>query len=111
MVAHALRQAGLVTGVTTTDDVLVDGSVIKYGDSAGAGAARRVLAVPTMEAAVLETARGGLIKFGLGFDRCSVAVVTNIEADHLGELGVETLEDLARVKLIVPLSAEQVCQA
>lgn len=108
MVAHALRRQGLVTGVTTTDDTVVDGRVIKYGDCAGAGSARRVLSIPTVEAAVLETARGGLIKFGLGFDRCSVAVVTNIEADHLGELGVETLEDLARVKLIVPQSAEQV---
>ena len=108
MIAHVLRSVGLVTGVTTTDEAVVDGKVIQRGDCAGAGFARRVLSVPTVEAAVLETARGGLIKYGLGFDRCSVAVVTNIEADHLGELGIETLEDIARVKLIVPLSAEQV---
>lgn len=108
MVAHALRRAGLVTAVTTTDDTVVDGRIIRHGDCAGAGFARLVLSVPTVEAAVLETARGGLIKFGLGFDRCSVAVVTNIEADHLGEDGVQTLEDLARVKLVVPQSADQV---
>lgn len=108
LIAHMLTSAGLVTGVTTTDDTVVGGKVIQRGDCAGAGFARRVLSVPTVEAAVLETARGGLIKFGLGFDRCAVAVVTNIAADHLGELGVETLEDLARVKLTVPLSAERV---
>ena len=108
MIAHVLRSVGLVTGVTTTDEAVVDGKVIQRGDCAGPGFARRVLSVPTVEAAVLETARGGLIKYGLGFDRCSVAVVTNIEADHLGELGIETLEDLARVKLTIPLSAERV---
>lgn len=108
MVAHALRRAGFFTGLTTTDDMVVDGRIIKRGDCAGAAHARHVLAIKAVEAAVLETARGGLIKYGLGFDRCSVAVVTNIAADHLGEDGVETLEDLARVKLVVPLSAEQV---
>lgn len=108
MIAHVLQSTGLVTGVTTTDDTVVDGRVIERDDCAGAGHARRVLSVPSLEAAVLETARGGLIKYGLGFDRCTVAVVTNIEADHLGELGVETIEDLARVKLIVPMNAEQV---
>ena len=106
MIAHILKSAGFLTGVTTTEEVMVDGKIIERGDCAGAGSARQVLAVPTLEAAVLETARGGIIKYGLGFDRCIVAVVTNVDADHLGQYGVDTLEDLARVKLTVPLYAD-----
>lgn len=108
MIAHILMKAGLLTGVTTTDEAAVGGRIIERGDCAGAGPARRVLSVPLLEAAVLETARGGIIKYGLGFDLCSVAVVTNVEADHLGEHGVQTIEDLARVKLTVPKTAARV---
>lgn len=106
LVAHALQSAGFVTGVATTEEMMVDGRIVERGDCAGAPFARRVLAVPVVEAAVLETARGGIIKHGLGFDRCSVAVVTNVAEDHLGQDGVDTLEDIARVKLTVPRHAD-----
>lgn len=107
LVAHILRSTGLVTGLTSTGNAMIDGRVIERGDCAGPGYARRVLEVPTLEAAVFETARGGIIKFGLGFDRCAVAVVTNVEADHLGQNGINTVEELAAVKAVVPRHAEQ----
>jgi cyanophycin synthetase len=108
LIAHILQQQGLLTGMVTTNEVSIDGKVIARGDSAGPGPARQILSVPTLEAAVLETARGGIIKYGLGFDTCDVAVVTNVENDHVGELGVKTLEELTRVKLTVARHAEGV---
>ncbi|MFC7543945.1 Mur ligase family protein [Siccirubricoccus deserti] len=71
------------------------------GDASGPKSARTVLRDPTVEAAVLETARGGMLREGLGFNRCDVGTVLNVAADHLGLKGVDTLEDLARVKSIV----------
>ena len=98
MVGHTLRQAGIRTGVTTTEGIYLDGKRITRGDCTGYWSARTVLTDPTVEAAVLETARGGLFKRGLGFEACDVAAVLNIHDDHLGQHGAETLEDLARVK-------------
>lgn len=106
MIAHILTRCGRVTARTTTDEMAIDNHIIVKDDCAGAGFARRVLAMPQVEAAALEVARGGLIKYGLGFARCDVAVVTNIEADHIGELGVESLDELAEVKKIVADSAD-----
>jgi cyanophycin synthetase len=107
MIAHCLRKCGHVTGRTTTEEAAVDNDIIMSGDCAGPGPARRILAIPHVEAAVLETARGGIIKYGLGYDKCDVSIVLNVEADHLGENGIDTLEELAKVKQVVAQSAER----
>ncbi len=101
MVAHMLKLHGLRVGLTTTDGIYIDGELYMRGDLTGPWSARMALKDPTIEAAVLETARGGILREGLGFDRCDVGAVLNIQADHLGLRGVETLEDLARVKSLV----------
>ncbi|MDM5175627.1 cyanophycin synthetase [Massilia sp. DJPM01] len=105
MIAHAARLAGLRTGVTTTEGVFIDGHRIIDGDCAGYHSARTLLATPGVDIAVLETARGGILKRGLAFDRCAVAVVLNVSADHLGLDGVETVAELAAVKAVVANSA------
>ena len=107
LIAHTVRMAGLVTGVTTTEGVFIDGKQIVKGDCTGYWSARTVLSAPEVEFAVLETARGGLLKRGLAFDRCDVGVVLNVAADHLGLDGVDTIEDLAQVKAVVALSASK----
>jgi cyanophycin synthetase len=98
-IAHILRSLGRKVGMTCTDGIFVDERRIEAGDCSGPLSAQAVLANPTVEAAVLETARGGILRAGLGFDRCDVAVVTNIgEGDHLGLSDIETLDKLAVVK-------------
>jgi cyanophycin synthetase len=101
LIAHATRRAGLRTGVTTTEGVYIDGERILKGDCTGYRSARTVLASPDVDFAVLETARGGILKRGLAFDRCDVAVVLNVSADHLGLDGIDTVEELARVKAVI----------
>jgi cyanophycin synthetase len=101
MIAHILSQAGLAVGMTSTDGVLVAGRPVGYGDASGPRSAQLVLDDPAVEAAVLETARGGILRRGLGYDRADVAVVTNITADHLGSDGVDDLDDLTEVKALV----------
>jgi cyanophycin synthetase len=101
LIEHAARSAGLRTGCTTTEGVFIDGEQIAKGDCTGYRSARSVLASPEVEFAVLETARGGILKRGLAYDRCDVAVVLNVSADHLGLDGVDTIEDLAKVKAVV----------
>ena len=101
LIAHATRLAGLRTGVTTTEGVYIDGERILKGDCTGYRSARTVLASPDVDFAVLETARGGILKRGLAFDKCDVAVVLNVSADHLGLDGVDTVEELARVKRVI----------
>jgi cyanophycin synthetase len=105
IIAHSAAMAGLLTGVTTTDGVFIDGERVATGDCTGYWSARTVLADPEVELAVLETARGGILKRGLAFDRCDVGIVLNVTADHLGLDGVDTLEDLAQVKAVVASSA------
>jgi cyanophycin synthetase len=90
-----------LVGMTTTEGVYIDGERIIAGDCSGPKSAQAVLLHPRVEVAVLETARGGILREGLAFDSCSVGVVTNISADHLGLGGVQTLEELARVKQVV----------
>jgi cyanophycin synthetase len=107
LVAHAVRMAGLRTGVTTTEGVFIDGQRILKGDCTGYRSARTVLAAPDVDFAVLETARGGLLKRGLAYDRCDVSVVLNVSADHLGLDGVDSVEELARVKLVVAQRARR----
>lgn len=105
MIAHVLRANGLRVGMTTTDGVFADDRPLYLGDASGPRSAEMILDDPTVQAAVLETARGGILARGLGYDRADVAVVTNITADHLGVDGIEDIEDLARVKALV---AEQI---
>jgi cyanophycin synthetase len=102
LLAHLLGRPGRVVGMTCTDGMYVDGRRLDARDCSGPRSARAVLLNPRVEAAVLETARGGILREGLGFDTCDVAVVTNIgQGDHLSLRGIETVEDLARVKRVV----------
>jgi len=107
LVAHTTRLAGLRTGVTTTEGVYIDGERIVKGDCTGYRSARTVLASPEVDFAVLETARGGLLKRGLAYDRCDVSVVLNVSADHLGLDGVDSVAELAAVKLVVAQRARR----
>ena len=102
LIAHMSRCAGQVTGWSSTDGIFVDGVEIAAGDWSGYGGAGRVLADPTVQFAVLETARGGLLLRGTGALWNDVSVVTNVGADHLGLQGVHTIDDLAEVKAVVP---------
>lgn len=101
MLAHVLKMAGFTVGQTSTDAVKVDGSVTVKGDMTGPVAASIVLRDPDVDMAVLETARGGILRAGLGYKRCDVGAVLNVSADHLGLGGIDTLEQLARVKRVV----------
>ena len=98
MLGRILTEAGLTVGTVTTDEVRVGEEVVALGDYAGVTGAEIVFNDRRCEAAVLETARGGIIKRGLAFDRCDVAALTNIGEDHLGEHGVETREQMAEYK-------------
>ena len=109
MIGHAVRQTGLHTGCTTTEGVFIDGAAILQGDCSGYWSARAVLTAPEVEFAVLETARGGIMKRGLGYDTCDVAIVLNVTADHLGLDGIHTVEQLAEVKGVVARSARKAC--
>jgi len=104
MISHIMKTAGRRVGMTTTDGIYIDGTQIMAGDMSGPTSAKMVLKNPTINYAVLETARGGILRSGLGFDRCDIAVVTNLTSDHLGLQGVDTMADLARVKAVVPQS-------
>ncbi len=102
LIAHLLAAHGLRTGMTNTDGVYVNGRQTDSGDCSGPKSARNVLMHPDVDAAVFEIARGGVLREGLGFDRCEVAVVTNIgSGDHLGLNYITTVEDLAVVKRVV----------
>ena len=101
MVKHILRQAGHCVGLTNTSGVLIDEQLVQRGDATGPKSARLVLGDPTVDVAVLETARGGMLREGLGFDRADIGCVLNVTADHLGLGGMETLRDLARLKSLV----------
>ena len=102
LIAHLLATSGLRVGMTNTDGAYVQGRQIDSGDCSGPRSARNVLAHPDVDAAVFETARGGILREGLGFDRCAVAVVTNLgEGDHLGLNYISTVEDLAVLKRVI----------
>jgi cyanophycin synthetase len=102
LIAHLFTAQGLRVGMTNTDGVYVNGRQIDSGDCSGPKSARNVLLHPEVDAAVFETARGGILREGLGFDRCRVAVVTNIGAgDHLGLNYITTVEDLAVLKRVI----------
>ncbi|WP_353719908.1 cyanophycin synthetase [Dyadobacter sp. 676] len=101
LTAHLMGQQGDCVGYTTTDGVYIDGRLIEQGDCTGPESAHKILTNPTVDVAVLETARGGILRSGLGFDQCDVGVITNIASDHLGMNGIQTLEDMRRVKSVV----------
>lgn len=101
LIAHLAMTAGLRTGWSSTDGVLVQGELIEHGDYSGPGGARAVLAADGVEFAALETARGGMLLRGLGVAATDVSLVTNVSADHLGQNGIETVDQLAEVKAII----------
>jgi cyanophycin synthetase len=102
LISHILRNSGHTVGFTTTDGTYIGNEQITKGDNTGPVSAQLVLKDPTVDVAVLETARGGIIRSGLGFDHCDIGVVINVQEDHLGLKDVNTLEDLARVKSVIP---------
>ena len=100
--AHIFRSIGRRVGMTNTEGIYFNGRRIESGDCSGPQSAQKVLANPLCDVAVLETARGGVLRAGLGFDHCDVAVVTNVgEGDHLGLGGINDLETLAKVKRVI----------
>ncbi|MFO7877161.1 MAG: cyanophycin synthetase [Desulfovermiculus sp.] len=101
LTAHMLRQAGRQVGMACTGTIEIDNHIIMRGDYSGPMAAQTVLQEPTVDHAVLEVARGGIMRRGLGFDACDVGVLLNIASDHLGEQGIHTLDELARCKTVV----------
>jgi cyanophycin synthetase len=101
MLAHIQKMNGHTVGLTTTDGVYIDGERTVAGDMTGPKSAQMVLSDPSVDLAVLETARGGLLRAGMGYRECNVGAVLNVAADHLGLGGIETLEQLAEVKRIV----------
>lgn len=102
LISHILAGSGRRVGMTCTDGVFVEGRRIDDGDCSGPKSAKKVLMNPGVDAAVFETARGGILREGLAFDRCDVAVITNIgDGDHLGMSDIQTLEQLAKVKRCV----------
>lgn len=102
MIAHIGRCAGLSVGWSSTDGIYIDGELIEAGDYSGPSGAGRVLGHPGVQLAVVETARGGILLRGIGIRENDVSVVTNISADHLGMHGIDTLDQLAEVKSVVP---------
>lgn len=102
LMAHMAKMKGYKVGYTTTDGVYIQNRMLMQGDCTGPQSAEFVLKDPTVDFAVLECARGGILRAGLGFKQCDVGIVTNVTADHLGLKGIHTLEQLAKVKAVVP---------
>ncbi|OFY82758.1 MAG: cyanophycin synthetase [Bacteroidetes bacterium RIFCSPLOWO2_12_FULL_35_15] len=101
LIAHIVKNNGFRVGFTTSDGIYVQNSMLTKGDTTGPVSAEFILKDPTVEFAVLETARGGILRAGLGFGKCDVAVVTNIQEDHMGLSDINTLKDMANVKGVV----------
>jgi cyanophycin synthetase len=101
MLAHIQKMNGFTVGLATTDGVYIDGERTVAGDMTGPTSAQMVLRDPSVDLAVLETARGGLLRAGMGYRSCDVGAVVNVSADHLGLKGIDTIEQLAEVKRIV----------
>lgn len=101
LLAHIVKFNGFKVGYTTSDGIYVQNHMLEKGDTTGPVSAEFILKDPTVEFAVLETARGGILRAGLGFSRCDIGIITNIQEDHLGLSDINTLDDLARVKSVV----------
>lgn len=104
LMAHMVKTMGHKVGFTTTDGIYIQNRMLQAGDCTGPVSAEFVLKDPTVNFAVLETARGGILRAGLAFSFCDIAIVTNVAADHLGLKGINTVEEMARVKAVVPES-------
>ncbi|HNQ28327.1 MAG TPA: Mur ligase family protein, partial [Aquaticitalea sp.] len=102
LIAHLAKMKGHKVGYTTSDGVYIQNQILMKGDCTGPASAEFVLKDPTIDFAVLECARGGLLRAGLGFHKCDIGIVTNVAADHLGLKGIHTLEQLAKVKGVIP---------
>jgi cyanophycin synthetase len=109
MVGHILKLAGYTVGMATTDGVYIDGVLTVRGDMTGPFSSQLVLRDPTIDAAVLESARGGIVRSGLGWRRCNVGAVLNVAADHLGLGGIDSVDELAEVKQIIAEVAQDFC--
>lgn len=107
LLAHIAKTAGYNPGYTTTDGIYIGDYKIKDGDTTGPASGRLILNDPTIDFAVLETARGGLLRGGLCFDQCDVGIITNIQEDHLGLNDIENLQDLAQLKAVVARSVKE----
>jgi cyanophycin synthetase len=101
LIAHIAKTCGHKVGFTTTDGIYIQNQMLQKGDCTGPQSAEFVLKDPTVDFAVLETARGGILRAGLGFHHCDIGIVTNVAADHLGLKGINTIEEMARVKAVV----------
>lgn len=107
LIAHIVKNNGYKVGFTTSDGIYIQNHMMEKGDTTGPISAEYILKDPTVEFAVLETARGGILRAGLGFGRCDIAIITNIQEDHLGLSDIHTLDDLARVKSVVVRSVKK----
>jgi cyanophycin synthetase len=107
LISHIVKNNGYRVGFTTSDGIYVQNSMLTKGDTTGPASAEFVLKDPTVEFAILETARGGILRAGLGFSMCDIAVVTNIQEDHMGLSDIHTLKDMARVKGVVARSVKR----
>lgn len=102
LLAHIMKQTGSIVGFNTTDGIYIQNELMVTGDCTGPISAEFILKDPTVDVAVLECARGGLLRSGLGFHNCDVAIVTNVGGDHLGLGGIDTIQKLAKVKSVIP---------
>ena len=107
LISHIVKNNGYRVGYTTSDGIYVQNSMLTKGDTTGPVSAEFILKDPTVEFAVLETARGGILRSGLGFGKCDVAVVTNIQEDHMGLMDIHTCKDMANVKGVVVKSVKR----
>ena len=106
LTAHIYRQTDKIVGFTATDGIYIQEYLVEAGDNTGPYSAGAILKDPTVEVAVLETARGGILRSGLAFDSCDIGVVLNVAADHLGLGGIDTIEQMARVKGVIAESVK-----
>jgi len=106
LTAHIFRQEYSTVGFTTTDGIYVGNNLVEKGDTTGPQSARMILEDPTVDMAVLETARGGMLRSGLAFEQCDVGIVLNVAADHLGIGDIDTIEQLAKLKAVVAESVK-----
>ncbi|AWH86689.1 cyanophycin synthetase [Flavobacterium album] len=107
LLAHIVKNNGFKVGFTTSDGIYVQNHMLEKGDTTGPFSAEYILKDPTVEFAVLETARGGILRSGLGYSRCDIGIITNIQEDHLGLNDIHTLDDLSRVKRVVVRSVKK----
>lgn len=107
LLAHIVKNCGYRVGFTTSDGIYVQNHMMEKGDTTGPISAEYILKDPTVEFAVLETARGGILRSGLGFSRCDIGVITNLQGDHLGIADIDTIKDLANVKMVVARSIKK----